>query len=164
MSHVAKITSPWCAKLMPQPDSEPPGAFHHKPPKLTGAVGPGADPLNGMSTWSSPPPATLVIRSSFARAAGSPRTSASRYVSVHVKMSPVDATSKPCFDAGERDELARAGEARNALQRQGDRRGRVGRAADGEKREGHAVEAVLAAPEGREARLSEIGYVRRPPP
>ena len=28
VNHVAKITSPWCVKLIPQPDSEPPGAAH----------------------------------------------------------------------------------------------------------------------------------------
>src|SRR5512140_1218159 len=31
VNHVAKIDAPWCAKLMPQPDSEPAGAFHQRP-------------------------------------------------------------------------------------------------------------------------------------
>src|SRR6185436_6195626 len=40
VNHVAKIDAPWCARLMPQPDSELAGAFHHSPYACTlvGAV------------------------------------------------------------------------------------------------------------------------------
>ena len=40
VNHVAKITSPWCAKLMPHPASDPAGAFHHIPWKLRFAASP----------------------------------------------------------------------------------------------------------------------------
>src|SRR5690242_17948453 len=31
VNQVAKMMSPWCARLMPQPDSMPAGDFHHSP-------------------------------------------------------------------------------------------------------------------------------------
>src|SRR6185295_7827869 len=37
VNQVAKMTSPWCAKLIPQPDSIPAGAAHHMPWKFSTA-------------------------------------------------------------------------------------------------------------------------------
>src|SRR6266567_2119681 len=44
VNHEAKMTSPWCAKLIPHPDSDSAGALYHRPLKLrapeTDAVSP----------------------------------------------------------------------------------------------------------------------------
>ena len=60
VNQVAKITSPWCAKLMPHPASDPAGAFHHIPWKLRFATS--ADTWITLATVAESPVLSVTVR------------------------------------------------------------------------------------------------------
>ncbi len=94
-----------------------------------------------------------------ARASLSPCTCAARNTSDHVKMSLVDATSKPCGTPCSATRMRDPAQALDALLRRFDGRRRVGGARDPEERDGDAVEPVLVAAERGIERLAEVRHV-----